>query len=181
MKHKFARIALVCWYATLMACASEDETTSSLVALAPLEDFVPLDERDDPLAKHRPSSVACNDLVGWYLEDEALEVDTGACNYLALGAPAGVSVPKGTRVTTRVSHFDLTANTEATAHMALLVNSTVLWEDTFEVPGPARVLELDFDLPMDVEAGDMVSVHLHNHGQNTYKFQALWAPESAVR
>ncbi|HXS15653.1 MAG TPA: chromate efflux transporter [Polyangiaceae bacterium] len=163
-------------------CGSSDPApeAQTLVPLAQLADFMPLDGHQDPLEPHRPSTVDCSDLVGWYIEDDALEVNTGECNYLAAGAPADVAVSQGTVINTTISYYDLTSEQPASAHIALLINDELLWEQTISVPAPARVMELSVPAPVDIKRGDLVSFHLHNHGQNSYKLQALRVPADAA-
>ena len=54
----------------------------------------PVDAADDPLAAHRPDPVECGS-TEWSVEDGALEVETAACNYLALGQPSLLRVVEG--------------------------------------------------------------------------------------
>lgn len=168
--------------AAITGCGSSPPPSAeeTWVGLVPLSHFAPLAADDDPLEGHRPATVDCNDLVGWYLEGDALEIDTGACNYLALGAAAQVAVPKGAPISTTISHYDLTSDLPASAHIALLLNDAVLWQETIAVPTSAGVLELNVPAPVAVEIGDVVSLHLHNHGQNSYKFQSLRVRASDV-
>lgn len=144
---------------------------SILAALLAME--VVADE-DDPLKEHRPETVDCNNLVGWYTENDGLEVDTGHCNYLALRESAASGAPKGSLVSTQISHFDLTAPEPTEAHMAILVGDRVVWQKTVPIPADADVYTLEFGLPVDVHKGDDVGFHLHNHGQNTYLLQILY-------
>jgi hypothetical protein len=162
----------------LYGCASdtrqivpEVSERSLLTAFAKIQ---VVEASDDPLVDHRPQTVDCNDLVGWYAEDEGIEVDTGDCNYLALSAPAVLEAPKGSLVATEISHFDLNAAQPTEAHIAILVAGTVAWQQTLPIPGQAKVHRVDFVLPTDIREGDDVGLHLHNHGQNTYLFHALY-------
>jgi hypothetical protein len=107
------------------------------------------------------------------LEGESLEVDSGNCNYLALQEPAAVSAPSGAVVTTEISYFDLTAAEPTQAHIALLLEGDILWETSIDIPADARVLDVAFELPRQVNEGDLLGFHLHNHGQNTYALGQL--------
>jgi hypothetical protein len=160
---------------TTLSCTSNtsgnpESDDSELVTLTPFTELTPVDAEDDPLARHRPIDVACNNLGGWYLEDGFVEVDTGHCNYLSLSEPAAVSASKGSILRSEISFFDLTADEPATAHLALVLGNTTVWEDELSIPGKAQVIEITAELPFDVQQGDPVILHLHNHGQNTYKF-----------
>jgi hypothetical protein len=169
----------------LSACSSRDalgarDTVGPPGVLSPLTNLAPLELVADPLAAHRPETADCSGLTGWYFEGESLEVNTGSCNYLALSEPAAVAAPAGASVTTEVRHFDLTAPEPARAHLALLVRETVLWETTIDIPGKADVFEISVTLPEPVSRGDVLTVHLHNHGQNTYAFSPWLVSETVV-
>lgn len=143
------------------------------LVLAPLTQLTFVAAEDDPLVSHRPEVIDCNTLVGWTIEEGLLEVNTAACNYLSLSEPAFVPAPSGARVTTRISHFDLTAPEPAEAHLALFVKETLLWETRIAVPSSAEVLDVNVELPGDVAKGDPIGFHLHNHGQNTWNIEPL--------
>lgn len=160
----------------LLSCASSAAPPGAATrpgVLAPLSELSVLGSDDDPLVAHRPETVDCSDLGGWYVEDDVLEVNSGKCNYLALVEPAAVGAPAGARVTTTILHFDLTASAPTEAHLALLIAGQVVWEETIPVPSAANVFELSFPLPQSVQPGEPIGLHLHNHGQNTYNFSPL--------
>jgi hypothetical protein len=164
--------------ALALSCSTEPEPTGPVLrertVLAPLLAVVPVAAERDPLSEHRPATVECNDIVGFYVENGGIEVNTGKCNYLAVREPAVVAAPKGAWLTTEISHFDLTAPEPTEAHVAVLIGDHVLWQRTIAVPGEAKVYPIEVELPTDVYEGDDVGLHLHNHGQNTYLLQKLY-------
>lgn len=136
-----------------------------------------LDAVADPLAEHRPPTVECG-IAGWYLEDEKLEVDTNNCNYLALRQPSLVAIEVGQPLNLYLYHFDLVAPAAALAHLAILVDGEVLWEQSVQIPGEARVFSEVFVSPLSAPAGAEVVFHLHNHGQNTWALRDLAAAQN---
>ena len=160
-------------FVEMVACSGDTQDPDAPRAIAPLLQLSPTLPEDDSFPEHRPESIECNNLTGWYIEDSLLEVDTGRCNYLSLVEPAALGAPAGTMVTTEISHFDLTSPEPASAHIALSIKGVVMWERTIAVPSPADVLSLSFELPVDVEKGDPVEFHVHNHGQNTWNFAPI--------
>lgn len=152
-----------------------DPATRDDRVLAPLLDLTPIPASSDTFAAHRPEEISCNNVGGWYLEENSLEVDTGECNYLSLTEPAATSLPAGTRIETELSYFDLTADAPSEAHVALVIAGEVIWEEMIPIPSDARVIELALELPRAVEVGDPVEFHLHNHGQNTWNFTPIVA------
>jgi hypothetical protein len=169
--------ALLVLEVTHLSCAGQEPVPEGPRVLSPLTGLAPTSAERDSFSGHRPDSIECSDLAGWYMEEGQLEVDTGACNYLSLVEPAALDAPAGTGVTTEISYFDLTSSEPAVAHVALLANGVVMWERMIPVPAAADVLSLSFDLPVDVAVGDPIEFHLHNHGQNTWNLSPIQLAE----
>lgn len=136
-------------------------------------DYRKLEAGEDPWAGERPDLIECSTTVGFYPEGEGLEVDTGRCNYLSLELVTLTPILQGEQVTGQVSHFDLSAPEEAVAHVALALEGEILFERRVAIPGPADVYDFSFVSDRDLAAGSRLHLHLHNHGQNTWKFGAL--------
>jgi hypothetical protein len=128
----------------------------------------------DPLADHRPEPVDC-DPAAWKLELESssLEVDTNFCNYLAVAQPSLRSLEQGQLVHVIFYHFDLVAPEPAVAHVAILIDGQLLWEQDIAIPGDVNVFDEAFASPITAEVGSQVVFHLHNHGPNAYRLQDL--------
>ncbi|MCA9636719.1 MAG: hypothetical protein KC420_11890 [Myxococcales bacterium] len=47
------------------------------------------------------------------------------------------------------------------------------------IPGPADARDLVIEAPEEAPAGAPITLHLHNHGANTWRFQGLFADEPA--
>jgi hypothetical protein len=144
------------------------------VLLAAPDLFHELTPVEDPFTAHRPETFLCHPLNGFYVEDDYLELDTGNCDYLAVGQPALTGGSGGARVFGSVSHFDLTAAEPAVAHLAVTWGDLTLTEASIPIPSPADVLDFELTLTHDLGSSELVTLHLHNHGQNTYQFGAIW-------
>lgn len=156
-----------------------DDGTGAPGEFVPIVDHLEwemLDAVADPLAEHRPDIVECG-IAGWYVEDDKLEADTNNCNYLALRQPSLVAIEAGQQIGLDLYHFDLVAPEPALAHLAILVDGELLWEDEVEIPSFAHVYTEVFVSPLSAPAGAEVVFHLHNHGQNTWVLQALLAEQ----
>lgn len=149
------------------------------VLLAAPDLFHELTLAEDPFAAHRPDSFLCHPLNGFYVEDGQLELNTANCDYFAVGQPALTDGSAGARVFGRVSHFDLTASEPSEAHLAVTWGDLTLTERTIPIPSMADVLDFELELPRDLGTADLVVVHLHNHGQNTYQFGSIWLERAA--
>jgi hypothetical protein len=188
----FRRVALVCaWLgpAFALACATpsaEEETNADSESgeggepgsLIDHPKWQVIDAADDPLADHRPEMIDCG-VAGWLIEENlltgtnTLEVRTNDCNYLAVAQPSVVALEQGQLVHVIFYHFDLVAPEPALAHVAILVDGQLLWEQEIAVPGDAAVYDVEFPSPISAELGSQVVFHLHNHGQNTWVLQDL--------
>jgi hypothetical protein len=152
-----------------IGCSSTDDSAQAtrLRTLIDHSQWQTSREADDGFSDHRPSAVECG-VAGWFVEYEALEVDTARCNYVSLTHPALIAVPVGAEAHTTLVHFDLVAEQPAQAHVALSFNGEVQWERWVDIPHPAEVIELSWEATVALAAGDPVQLHLHNHGQNTW-------------
>jgi xanthosine utilization system XapX-like protein len=158
--------------------ASTSETDGGVVEPGSLIDHAQwqvLAADADPLADHRPELVDCG-LAGWKqeIETSSLEVDTNFCNYLAIAQPSLLALEQGQLVEVIFYHFDLVAPAPPTsAHVAILIDGQMLWEQEIAIPGDADFFVEEFASPISAELGSQVVLHVHNHGQNTYRLQDL--------
>ena len=153
-------------------------TEGDFGSLIDQEAWAAIDAVDDPLPDHRPPEVDCD--VGWYIEDEELEVDTNLCNYLALVQPSLRPIEVGDTLDVHFYHFDLVAPEPAEAHLQVSVDGNVVWDYLVPIPTdiennktPAAVIHETVTAEFSAPLGSAVRVHLHNHGQNTWTFVDL--------
>ncbi|MFP6685124.1 MAG: hypothetical protein VB934_10435, partial [Polyangiaceae bacterium] len=106
-------------------------------------------------------------------EDDALEVQTGYCDYLVLEQASLANVWTGDQLELLMLHADLDAPEAAELHIALLWEDTLAWENTSSIPSPAQIFDLKWVAPADRPLGSRLVLHLHNHGFNSYKFISL--------
>ncbi len=177
-------LVLVSWAGFGCTDDTEPQPPGEFVSLIDHHAWEVLPETDDPLASHRPATIECG-IAGWYVEDQVgepkLEIDTNYCNYAALRQPTLVAIEAGAHIRLNFYHFNLVAPEPAQAHVAILVEDTLLWEQVIEIPGDgtaaqARVWQDEvFVSPLTAPAGAELILHVHNHGQNTYTLVSLEA------
>jgi Copper type II ascorbate-dependent monooxygenase, C-terminal domain len=145
---------------------SEDQgaRTESLIDAS---DWVYQEAATDSLAEHRPDAINCPKNA-WYEEDDALEVQTGYCNYLSLAQPSKTAINKGNSLHLVLWHGQLRNEEPAKAHVAVSVAGQLLWENVIEIPSGAGVYDITVPVTFDAPAGSVVEYHLHNHGFNTW-------------
>ncbi|NVB38664.1 hypothetical protein G6O69_12555 [Pseudenhygromyxa sp. WMMC2535] len=139
----------------------------ALVEVGDLEAWAVLDAEADPLADHRPETIECP-LGAWREEYGELEVQTGVCNYLALGQGSLVDLEVGDQVVVDLWHDALDAAEPAVAHVALLVDGEIIGEQEVDIPSAAQVLRFEWEASAAISAGAPVVFHLHNHGYNAW-------------
>lgn len=138
--------------------------------------FVPVDGDLDPFAAARPEDDACPPGDGWWIEERAVEADTEFCAWLSVAQPLGVA-PRGRHLLGGVSWNELTLlegdpRDDAEGTIAIAVGGEVLFEETRVIPGPSGFLQVDLDLS-GFSRADLVVLHVHNHGPNTWRFLPL--------
>jgi hypothetical protein len=129
----------------------------------------------DPLPEHQPAAPIDCGITGWFVEREAVEVDTNQCNYLLIEHPALVDVPKGSEIELEFWYFDLVAPEPAVAHAALFFDADLQWETHVDIPGLANLQRLRFRTTRALRAGEPIRLHLHNHGQNFWNVGEVFA------
>lgn len=135
-------------------------------------------ESDDPLADHRPDDVECADRAVKVepLGDElSYGVELENCNYLAASQPSLAEVPAGASVSARIWHFPLTeaAGEEGEAHVALLMDDEIVWEEYVSIPADGDLLTPQWEAESDYPEGTEIGYHVHNHGDNDWNFLEL--------
>ena len=140
---------------------------STPAPLADVDSWVPA-EGLDPLASHRPSTVPDCGPASVGREGLGIEIDTGACPYVWLEQPLRADLRVGDPVSVLAFHAELVSEVPAEGHMALLVGDAVLWERTVPIPSEPCVYPSVVASPIGAAPGARLSLHLHNHGANTW-------------
>ncbi len=143
------------------------------IALVEAEAWGIQSKNRDPFLDHRPAVVDCSRDSGWLVEDDQLEVRTEFCNYLSLTQQSLLDLDSGTQLELVLSHSDLTFNAPATAHLALSLAGSTVWETEIDIPSDKAISRLSLTLPFAVKRGDAIAIHLHNHGENTWSIHSL--------
>ncbi len=175
----WSRLLLAVMCGGALGCSDELEAPDEhpLPPLVDPEAWQPTDDDPAALESHRPAAIEC-ELGSWRLTDLGeIDVDTGACNYLALTQPAGRPVAAGSALSVRFSHLTLydPGSTDSVGHIALAVGGDVLWERHVSIPARAKIYSEAIVVPFDIPSGMPLHLHLHNHGANEWKLHTLTA------
>jgi hypothetical protein len=143
------------------------------IALAEPEAWDVQSRNRDVFLDHRPDEVDCARDSGWLVEDGTLEVRTEFCNYLSLTQQSLVALEVGTELELVLSHSELNFNAPSSAHVAVSVADATIWETSIAIPSDNKLLKETLALPVGIERGDPIEVHLHNHGDNAWTIHSL--------
>ncbi|MCO4747002.1 MAG: hypothetical protein KC912_19550 [Proteobacteria bacterium] len=126
----------------------------------------------DLMPEHEDAKAICG--AGGFREElGGVEVDTGICAYALLQHPLLEGFAAQDTLTINWWHSDLVAAEPATGHLMLSVGEDILYEAEVDIPGDASAFLEDFEPGFDVEAGEPLVLHLHNHGFNTWNLFSL--------
>lgn len=162
-----------------------DTSDASVLREVPVIDHAGWSEysaEEDPLPSHQPEQIVCGP-AGWYVEPAfdvpLLEIDTNYCNYVLLEHPLIVDLAKGDRMSVEVRHYDLLAPEPASAHLAIWFGDSLEWETHVSIPSAAAVETAHWRMSRARKVGEVVRLHLHNHGQNTWLIAGLYVRSNA--
>lgn len=121
----------------------------------------------DPLPSHRPTDPSCP--AGSVLvEGGSIEVNTGICHYAWLQQPIAADLRPGDTVELVFWHSTLVADGPAEGHIALFVGEHALYDRVVSIPSDAAAYTETADVDFSVPEGEILTLHLHNHGVNTW-------------
>ena len=168
LRHRRLALGLVL---ALTSCdADSDLPREPSVALAESSLWNEATPSEDPFGD-RPLSVDCPPeamTLEFLSGEEAIEVSTGLCDYMALTQPLLFEVQRGDEIDFRVWHFDLEAPEAAEGHVGVAIDGEIVWEEWRQIPSPGALLTSTWTADRDIPAGADVVFHLHNHGVNTW-------------
>jgi len=153
----------------------EDVATLVRVSLVEAAAWDRQPKNRDAFPTHRPDDVDCEQDTGWLVEEDAMEVRTEFCNYLSISQNTLLDLEAGTELEFALSHSELNFNAPATAHVAISIAGTAIWETNIDIPSASDIIKPKVTLPFDVARGDSIEVHLHNHGDNAWTIHSLEA------
>ncbi len=127
---------------------------------------------EDPFFDHRPETIDCPE-GALTSEGGVLDLDTGRCNYVAIKQPLLIDVQPCDTVQAVLIHEALFDVNPATAHVSILINGEIVFDQQIPIPSPSGLLTPRWQLPAGARAGDEIVLHLHNHGVNTWNLLSV--------
>ena len=140
------------------------------------------DEQTDPFQDRRPSTWDCSP-TAHFAEQLAgvwvYSIETGECDWLTITQPTAIELNPGDRVVANIWHFELVAPERAMAYLGFAIHDRILVDAEEPIPGPARRIELSFDVAERYPVGTPLLFHLNNHGANSWHIvEVLVNPEN---
>ena len=164
---------------TLLGCHEpEPEPLPEDISLITAEAWTLLDAAEDPWSDGYGDTTCM--ALGYEVEGSYFEVDTELCPYGTFAQPALHGAREGDELTIVYWHLDLWAQEEdAVGHVAIAVGGDLLVDEYIDIPADSEVRPTELLSPRDIEAGEQITFHLHNHGFNNWSmgtFEALTIP-----
>jgi hypothetical protein len=125
----------------------------------------------DPFAAMRPADATCDEAglnVEAQAEGDAFEISTDLCNYATVQQAALNEAGVGDELMLRFWHYDLEADQPASGYLGVAIGEEIVWEQDVPIPSPAGLVTDSIALDRPIAFGDPISVHVHNHGVNTW-------------
>lgn len=148
-----------------LACTPAPREATALVDIS--GPWTEVSAEDDPFAGRRPDEVSCGPL-GWYLEVNVLEVNTEDCNYLAISQPMLSDIRAGEWVSMLYWHAALFYEAPAVGWVGVALDGVPVAEFEVGIPAKPASYEPNWEALDDVPEGAPLSLHLTNHGSNTW-------------
>jgi hypothetical protein len=154
------------------------------VRLARVDQWVRVTDADtDLFAAGRPEGLTCDEVMGYGLEDfgpdVVFEVMTDLCDWFTGEQPTLEPISPGDTVTVKVWHYDLVAEMDTEAYVAIAIGGQIEWEATIPIPSTGNLLEADIVMDRELPAGTPIQFHVHNHGPNSWElFDVMVTPEA---
>ena len=130
-----------------------------------------------PFAPFMGDAEDCSD-AAFREEYGGAEVDTGRCGRVALGQPLTSDVRAGDVLHVVAWHSALLSHEPGTGHMALALGDTVVWQVESPIPAAPESYDVAFPSPVDAPAGTPVTLHVRNHGNNTWNLSTFTLEET---
>ena len=99
-----------------------------------------------------------------------LEVETSECSGTAVTHPLEATLQAGDRVTFILWHLPLVKPDVSSAQLGISLNGVPVWSLEVSLPAEATVYQSEFEVPRDIRCADLLTVHVDNHGSNSWRF-----------
>ncbi len=114
----------------------------------------------------------CNE-AGLRVEEDVLELDTGACPTLIATQPLKGELSQDESLSLLAWHTALASPEPAMGSMKVYLGDTLLWSVQRPIPAPPDVYPMEHLLAPALPAGTPIYVLVRNHGANNWRFAWL--------
>ena len=131
-------------------------------------------ESDDPWSDRLESLAGSCAALAWRVEGSGdaalLEVETSECPGTAVSHPTGGVLKRGDTVTFILWHLPLVKPEISTAQLGIALDGRPVWSMEVDLPAEATVYQSEFIVPADAHRAETLTVHVDNHGSNSWRF-----------
>ena len=99
-----------------------------------------------------------------------VELDTSICSPITLVQPSQIDMPIGAQVRIVAWHSQLASSDgmPATGQLSIGVNDTMIWSVMRPIPSSATIFEEVIEILEPIDAGDLITLDVRNHGANQW-------------
>lgn len=158
----------------LFGCPSAEPWTEPIDLVA-ADRWTWLEGDDDPFTDGRPDDLDCSQLAV-RAEEGSIEVQTELCSWVTLSQPTLGPVFADDRLDLLFFHNALAAPLEEVdpaATIELWLAGEPLWQTVVRMPHAAELHRPELTPGRDLAPGAELLLHIHNHGQNSYRLTHL--------
>lgn len=137
------------------------------VSLVTGENWSFVSQDNDPYRTGDTDAPPCT-RIAFRPEYGGVELDTGICNHITLSQPASVAVAQGATIYITGWHSTLVSEEMGMGQMRVMLGAQEIWSIESPIPGPAQSFDVEIINPVELTPGDLVYVHVSNHGANTW-------------
>ncbi len=137
-------------------------------------------QADEDLFAEPGSQFAPCDEDSYREEYGGVEVSTGRCDHVSLIQPLRLALRSGDPLRVVGWHSNLFSPElmPATGRIALAIGPQLVWESSVHIPADAATWDARFESPVTAPIGTPVSLHVRNHGANTWNILSFEREES---
>ena len=99
-----------------------------------------------------------------------VELDTSVCSPITLVQPSQINVPSGAQIRIVAWHSQLASSDgmPGTGQLSIGANDTMIWSVMRPIPSSATIFEEVIEIGAAINAGDLITLNVRNHGANQW-------------
>ena len=137
------------------------------ISLVNSENWAFVSDENDPYHTANSNAPPCT-RIAFRPEYGGVELDTGICNQITLSQPTSIAIAPGSPIYITGWHSTLVSEEMGMGQLRVMFKEQEVWRIQSPIPGPAQSFDVKIINPVELTPGDLVYVHVNNHGANTW-------------